>query len=327
LAWVSRVSTTRAFIVLIDTQFGALLKQLPNKAQTDALLVDINQAGLSRGLPFELLKPAASESAKEFCPELPMQKQEDRADTTRAPFFGELPCIGFLFGSQQSRTFKTELLVFIIPRVVNEQIRVRQRVLLGPAGGRVLPAVFWAAGYNVAVKRNSNIILVGMMGAGKTTVGRILARRLKRAFHDSDHAIEARCGVRVPLIFEIEGEAVFRAREAQLIEELCALEGIVLATGGGAILAPENRRRMADSGLVVYLHGRPADLWQRLRHGRNRPLLATADPLAKLEELYAVRDPLYRETAAIVFDTARQSVLALARDLLAKLEGACRISA
>ena len=127
----------------IDTQFGALLKQLPNKAQTDALLVQINQAGLSRGLLFKLLKPAGSESAKEFCPGLPIRKQEDRADTTRAPFFGELPCIGLLFGNQQSRTFKTELLVFITPRVVNERIRVRQRVLLGPAGGRVLPAVFW----------------------------------------------------------------------------------------------------------------------------------------------------------------------------------------
>lgn len=176
-------------------------------------------------------------------------------------------------------------------------------------------------------RRRNNVILVGMMGAGKTTVGRILARRLKRPFHDSDHEIEARCGVTVPVIFDIEGEAGFRVRESQLLEELCALEGIVLATGGGAILAEENRRRLADSGIVVYLHGRPADLWQRVRQDRNRPLLATVDPRATLEALYAVRDPLYRETADIVMDTGRQSVQTLSRDLLERVEDICRLSA
>jgi shikimate kinase len=177
------------------------------------------------------------------------------------------------------------------------------------------------------VKPKSSIVLVGMMGAGKTTVGRILARRLRRAFHDSDHEIESRCGVRIPVIFDIEGEAGFRAREAQVLEELCALERIVLATGGGAVLAAANRRRLAAAGTVVYLHGRPADLWPRLRRDRNRPLLAAPDPRAKLEALYAERDPLYREVADLVFDTGRQNVQALARELLARLEDECRLSA
>ena len=176
-------------------------------------------------------------------------------------------------------------------------------------------------------KRSGNLILVGMMGAGKTTVGRLLARRLKRAYYDSDEEVERRCGVRIPVIFDIEGEAGFRARESQVIGELCALEGIVLATGGGAVLAEPNRRCMAARGTVVYLHARPAHLWQRVRHDRNRPLLATPDPQKKLEDLYAARDPLYREIADIVMDTGRQSVQTLARDLLARLEAACKLSA
>ena len=172
-----------------------------------------------------------------------------------------------------------------------------------------------------------NIFLVGMMGAGKTTVGRMLARRLKRTFYDSDEEIERRCGVRIPVIFDIEGEAGFRARETQAIAELCTLDGVVLATGGGAVLAEENRRRMAAHGTVVYLHARPGYLWQRVRHDRNRPLLAAPDPQKKLEELYAVRDPLYREVADIVVDTGRQSVQTLAKELLARLEPPCKLSA
>jgi len=172
------------------------------------------------------------------------------------------------------------------------------------------------------VKPGDNLILVGMMGAGKTTVGKMLSRRLKRPFYDSDQEIEQRCGVRIPVIFEIEGEQGFRAREAQAIADLSAMQGIVLATGGGAVLAEANRQRLASSGKVVYLHARPSSLWQRVRHDRNRPLLATGDPLAKLEELYATRDPLYRETADIVVDTGRQSVRALVRDLLPQLEAA-----
>src|SRR5207302_10506285 len=115
------------------------------------------------------------------------------------------------------------------------------------------------------MKRPGNLFLVGMMGAGKTTVGRLLARRLKLRFVDSDHEIEHRCGVRVPTIFDIEGEAGFRVREAQTLAELTALEGIVLATGGGAVLAEDNRRRLANRGTVIYLCARPEDLYERVR--------------------------------------------------------------
>ena len=165
-----------------------------------------------------------------------------------------------------------------------------------------------------------------MMGAGKTTVGRLLARRVKRSFYDADEEIERRCGVRIPVIFDIEGEAGFRARESQVIAELCALKNAVLATGGGAVLAEENRRQIAAHGTVIYLHARPGHLWPRVRHDRNRPLLATGDPQRRLEELYAERDPLYREVADVVIDTGKQSVQTLANDLLARLEGICSLS-
>jgi len=172
-----------------------------------------------------------------------------------------------------------------------------------------------------------NVFLVGMMGAGKTTAGRILARRLKRTFHDSDQEIERRCGVRIPVIFDIEGEAGFRQREAAAIAELTALEDVVLATGGGAILAPASRRHLAARGTVVYLHARPAALYERVRQDKNRPLLATDDPLARLEALYGERDPLYREVADIVVDTGRQSAQTLARQLLGQLKETWKLSA
>jgi shikimate kinase len=172
-----------------------------------------------------------------------------------------------------------------------------------------------------------NIFLIGMMGAGKSTIGRLLARRLKRPFHDSDHEIERRCGVAITVIFDIEGEPGFRARESQVIDELSALQGTVVATGGGAVLDPENRRRLAARGTVVYLHALPAELYQRIRHDRKRPLLATPDPRRTLELLYAQRDPLYREIADCVIDTGRQSASVLARDLLGRLEEEWKLSA
>ena len=169
-----------------------------------------------------------------------------------------------------------------------------------------------------------NIYLVGLMGAGKTSVGRYLAKHLGKTFYDCDHEIERRTGVKIPVIFEIEGEAGFRARESSVLGELTGLQNIVLATGGGAVINDANRRLLSDNGTVVYLRASPADLWQRTRNDRNRPLLQTADPLAKLEELFAARDPLYREVAAVIEDTGSQSVRSLAQRLEQRLQEHCR---
>jgi len=176
------------------------------------------------------------------------------------------------------------------------------------------------------MKGGSNIFLVGLMGAGKTTAGRSLAARLSKTFHDSDHEIEARTGVRIPVIFEIEGEAGFRRREAEAIERLTAQNEVVLATGGGAVLDAESRAHLKSRGLVVYLHAQPADLARRLGRDRSRPLLRGVNPRVRLEELYAARDPLYREIADIVMDTGRQSASALVTQLLARLELECGLS-
>lgn len=160
-----------------------------------------------------------------------------------------------------------------------------------------------------------NVFLVGMMGAGKTSMGKLLARRLGKTFVDCDHEIERATGVKVAVIFEIEGEAGFRAREAKALAELALRQDIVLATGGGAVLSAENRRLLSENGAVVYLRAAAPDLWNRTRHDKNRPLLRTADPRARLEQLHAERDPLYREVADIVVDTGSQSLASLAQRL------------
>lgn len=164
-----------------------------------------------------------------------------------------------------------------------------------------------------------NIYLVGMMGAGKTTLGRALAQRLAREFVDSDRVLVERTGVPVATIFEIEGEEGFRRRESSVLAELCARRDCVIATGGGVILAEANRRLMRDTGTVVYLRARVESLWERTRHDSSRPLLATPDPKARLAQLLVERDPLYRETAHVVVDTGAQSAGTLVNRVVAAL--------
>lgn len=163
------------------------------------------------------------------------------------------------------------------------------------------------------------LFLVGMMGAGKTTVGRRLARRLERPFVDADRELEARLGVPIPTIFELEGEAGFRRREAAIIDELSLRAPIVLATGGGAVLDPANRARLRERGRVVYLRASVGDLWHRLRRDKVRPLLRAPDPRARIEELVRLRDPLYREVAHLVVDTGRQPVEQVVDAILARI--------
>ena len=169
------------------------------------------------------------------------------------------------------------------------------------------------------MKQPQNLFLVGPMGAGKSAVGRQLARMLHMKFMDSDDEIEARTGVDIPFIFEKEGEAGFRRREAAVIDELSQREGIVLATGGGAVVDPQSRNLLGARGLVVYLYTTVNQQLARTRRGRDRPLLETDDPRQVLEELLAARDPLYREIADLVVETDGRKVKAVANEIVERL--------
>ena len=164
------------------------------------------------------------------------------------------------------------------------------------------------------------IFLVGLMGAGKSTIGKQLAKVLHKDFVDSDREIEAHTGATIPLIFELEGEEGFRRRESEMIDKLTQQADTVLATGGGAVLKEENRKYLRERGFVVYLHATVEQLLERTRMDRNRPLLQTEDPRAKLEELTKQRDPLYREVADIVVDTGKASVREVVHQLVQKFE-------
>lgn len=163
------------------------------------------------------------------------------------------------------------------------------------------------------------IVLVGMMGSGKTTVGRRLATRLGREFVDADKEIESRCGVPITTIFELEGEDGFRRRESAVLEALSRRPGIVLATGGGAVLLAENRERLHARGFVIFLRTELAELWQRLKRDRVRPLLRTENPRQRIVDLLAAREPLYREVAHLTVTSGRLPVDALVADIIGRL--------
>jgi len=169
------------------------------------------------------------------------------------------------------------------------------------------------------MKHPQNLFLVGPMGSGKSAVGRQLARMLHLEFVDSDDEVEARTGVDIPFIFEKEGEAGFRRRESKVIDDLSQRDGIVLATGGGAILDPQNRNFLGARGFVVYLQTSVDQQLSRTRKGRERPLLAAADPRSVLEDLMEIREPLYREVADLVVATDGRKVRAVANEILEQL--------
>lgn len=165
-------------------------------------------------------------------------------------------------------------------------------------------------------KYRGNVYLIGPMGAGKTTIGRQLSELLRLEFVDSDHEIEARTGANIPWIFDVEGEAGFRAREESVIDDLTRRTDIVLATGGGVVMREANRRALHDRGTVVYLLTPVAVQLERTARDRNRPLLRTADPRGRLTELMELRDPLYRETAHIIMPTSGGSAREVALKII-----------
>jgi len=161
----------------------------------------------------------------------------------------------------------------------------------------------------------NKVFLVGLMGSGKTTIGQLLAKRLGLQFVDADHELEKRTGVSIATIFEIEGEAAFRSREATLIDELTMREGIVLGTGGGAILHADSRAALKTRGDTFYLHSSPETSFERLRRNRDRPLLLVSDPLSKLRQLYESRHSLYLDTAHFIVESYRDRPSAVAAEI------------
>ncbi len=170
------------------------------------------------------------------------------------------------------------------------------------------------------MKRLNNIFLVGPMGAGKSTIGRQLAEALSFHFEDSDHEIQRRTGVDIPTIFEYEGEEGFRKREEQVIADLTEQDGIVLATGGGAVLREANRQRLTARGVVIYLHCSPEQQFARTNRDRNRPLIQTADPLQSLRDIMEIREPLYRQVADLVVSTEKRGTVAVVKEIRRRLE-------
>lgn len=168
--------------------------------------------------------------------------------------------------------------------------------------------------------QKQSIFLVGPMGAGKSTVGRFLAERLGYEFIDSDHEIEERTGVTIPMIFDIEGETGFRQRETAVIDELTQRPNIVLATGGGVVLAEDNRRALRSRGFVIYLRSSVESLVQRTKNDRNRPLLQTDDPEKVIRSILEARDPLYMEIADLVVETQQVSVFRVVKQIHEALE-------
>jgi shikimate kinase len=173
------------------------------------------------------------------------------------------------------------------------------------------------------MNHGGNIYLVGMPGAGKSTVGRHLAKRLDRQFIDADHEIETRTGLRIPEIFETQGEAGFRDHETRVMADLARQADLVVATGGGAVIRPENRSAMKGSGMVIYLRIAPRVLFERTRHDSNRPLLQVANPMMRIEELFSQRDPLYQDVADIVITGGSGSVFHLVGQIERELKKRC----